>query len=73
MANGKFTIRHKRDKYENFSSFDSDDVGAECTEATNAQNLGLRMSAETSAQFKAIQPGGYVVSGMWEYFVKWRG
>ncbi len=72
MAKGKFVVRHKRDKFKNFVSFDSDETGAECTEATNAENLGLRLAARSACRFKQIESGASLVFGDWEYFVEWR-
>ena len=72
MAKGKFVISRRVEGYENFIAFDSDEAGAECSEATNPENLGLRMSAETAARFHALESGASLVFGDWEYFVEWR-
>ena len=72
MANGKFVIRHKRDGYGNFISFDSDAQGAPCTEATNAENLGLPMGETAAYAFALLNAGESQIAGDWEFLVEWR-
>ena len=72
MAKGRFIVRHKRDGFKNFCTFESDETGAECVEATNAENLGLRLAARSACRFKQIDSGASLVFGDWEYFVEYR-